>query len=174
MTDDEQTTIDGQQIIHERSPEIYALRSLAYQLSGADPDETPLPTAARQAVERVDELADRVATLEGAVETNPGTLAYEQMTRKDKTRAVQQALVSKAKQKHNGKAWFDYSTVQAVLEGEPSPGHAYDLMALAAKESGFDYQEPGDKPNRLVVDLDAVNNVAAFHAANKATDQNTA
>lgn len=174
MTDDTPTTPQGQEIIHGGSVEMAALRLLAYNLSDTEPEETPLPTAARQAVERVDELADRVATLENAVETDPSKLSYEQMTKKDKVRLVQNGLVTKAKEKQNGKAGYEYTNVMSLFAEEISAGHAYDLMKLAAQESGFNYQEPDGKANRLVVDLEAVNNLAGFHAVNKSNQTNPA
>lgn len=121
---------------------------------------------------RIEKLEDRVAELEAVVETDMDSLEYEQMTKQDKVRVVQQKLVEDADGKANGKAAMNYRNVKWLFDRKPSPGHCYDLMRLAGQEPGFEYQEfSGDKTNRLIVDLGEVKAPSAFHAVNKAAKE---
>lgn len=144
------------------------MRKFVYTVSDCDGD-TDFPEAVRRAITQWEKTQDRLAELEAVVDTDLDALDYEQMTKKDKVRLIQQHLVEEADGTANGKAAMKYNDVKWLFNGQPSPGHCYDLMALAGDESGFDYEEfGGDRTNRITVNLGRVNNVAAFHAANKA------
>lgn len=126
-------------------------------------------------VKRVDDvvaenkqLRERVADLEAQVDPNPESLEYEKMDRDTKVQKVRLALVRRAATRQNGKASMEYSNVQDVFDGHPSPGHAYDLMELAGQMDGFGYDTNAGECNRIRVDLDAVNDEAMIHAANNA------
>ena len=114
-------------------------------------------------------LRERLATLESLVAPDPENVTYEQLTRPQKVRRVREALVRKA-MTQNGKAKLEYTDVQWLFDGHPSPGHSYDLMKLAGEAKGFRYEEPDSRSNRVVVERDAVNDPALLHGANNAHD----
>lgn len=156
--------------ISENGPEMAAVRKVLTHMAGYDPDEDHVPNSevqlASEAVERFNDLAETVAELRQVVDTDMGTLRYDQMTKKDKVRQVRAYLVEQAK---GGRPFMTYDQVVTLFNGHPSPGHAYDLMKLAGNAEGFEYQEPNDeRPNRLVVNVDGVKDDAPFHAANNA------
>jgi hypothetical protein len=111
-------------------------------------------------------LADRVAELEQVVNPDPAT-AYDEMSRDRKVFRVRKALVEEAATGH-GAASMDYKEVRWLFDGQPSPGHAYDLMELAGALDGFEYDNSHDT-KRVTVKLASVNDETLIHAANKAT-----
>lgn len=115
-------------------------------------------------IQRINELEERLAQLEQVVDTDVGAIRYEQLTKQDKVRKVRIALVNRAG--GSGTARMTYGEVQSLLNNRPSPGHAYDLMELAGECDGFDYQRPDGPDNRIVVNMDDVNDDALIHAAN--------
>jgi len=116
-----------------------------------------------------EQLRERVAELEEIVDPDPNSREYEHLTKPQKVHRVRRSLVEKAAQTR-GKARMKYDDVQWLFDGQPSPGHAYDLMELAAELDGFAYdQAGGDGQKRIRVNLDAVNDESLIHAANKAS-----
>lgn len=113
-----------------------------------------------------DALHDRVAELEQVVNPNPAT-AYDEMSRDRKVFKIRKSLVEEAAT-GRGTAAMDYKQVRWLFDGEPSPGHAYDLMELAAQLDGFNHDDTADV-KRVTVKLDAVNDETLIHAANNAT-----
>lgn len=152
--------------------EYAATRRVVWALAGdrADPDDDTMMDAAVAAVGRVEALEDRVAELEELVDPDPGGTAYEQLTRDQKIHRVRVALLEQAAAgKH---PTMSYDDVQWLFDGKPSPGHAYDLMELAAEADGYAYETGGygNGKKRIRVDPDAVNDERVIHAANKGSD----
>lgn len=119
------------------------------------------------------DLRERVTALEDLIHVDLQELEYSQLTKKDKVRAVQEELTKRAEQ-NGGKAAMTYKDVKWHFDGQPSAGHAYDLMKVAAEEQGFTYEErANNQANRVLVNLDAVNAEAGFHGANKPSTSTT-
>lgn len=115
-------------------------------------------------------LRERVAELEDVLMADLDAMNYDQLTKRDKVRAIREHLLDEAGSTPNGKASMSYREVRTLFNGHPSPGHAYDLMELAGDAQGFEYERrSGDNKNRLVVNADAVKGETAFHGANKPT-----
>lgn len=114
----------------------------------------------------VADLETRVAELEQVVDTGRGAVEYENMTRKDKVRAVRSHLYTMATER--GRKSLKYQAVVDLFGGRPSVGHAYDLMGHAGNADGFSYGENRGGEKRLRVDPADVNAEADFHEANKA------
>lgn len=128
------------------------------------------------AIERIDnleaerdELKERVAELERAVDPDPGSVEYDQLTKEQKVFRVRKALATDA-DKSNGRAQMKYKAVMALFNNRPSPGHAYDLMERAADADGFEYDTAGNGGGnkRIRVELDGVNDERLIHAVNNA------
>jgi hypothetical protein len=137
-------------------------------------DLEPLVDALRRQLKdrtrRLEELEDRVAELEELVDPDPGGTAYEQLTRDQKIHRVRVALLEQATA---GRApTMSYDDVQWLFDGKPSPGHAYDLMELAAEADGYTYETGGhgSGKKRIRVEPDGVNDERVIHAANKGSD----
>lgn len=119
--------------------------------------------------EENDQLRDRVADLEEIVNPDPTSREYDHLSKPQKVHRIRRSLVEKAAQTR-GAARMQYDDVQWLFDGHPSPGHAYDLMELAAQLDGFEYDTPGDGGKKRVrVNLDAVKDETLIHAANKAS-----
>ncbi|SFK65987.1 hypothetical protein SAMN04487950_0443 [Halogranum rubrum] len=120
-------------------------------------------------------LKERVAELEREVTPQLDAKSYMQLTRPEKVQRLREALATQAATRNNRKAQMDYKDVTWLFDGNPSPGHAYDLMELAGQAAGFVYDTPrSDSGNkRIRVDLDAVKDEAVFHAANNASSGGT-
>lgn len=139
-------------------------------------DLEPLVDALRRQLKdrtrRIEELEDRVATLEELVDPDPGGVAYEQLTREQKVHRVRVALFEQATDGRT--ASMKYKDVQWLFDGRPSPGHAYDLMELAAEADGFVYDRAGNGnatgDKRIRVEPDAVNDERVIHAANNGSE----
>lgn len=121
-------------------------------------------------------LREEVAELKGTVTPNPAAKPYNEKTRDEKVFELRVALARQAAGR-NGRAAKTYSEVQSLFGNHPSAGHAYTLMQLAAgwdeetKTStydGFTYDATSTETIRITANLDAVNDNAVFHAANKA------
>jgi len=166
-TSDDSDTIagtDADQFIREGGIEMAVLRKIVYQLAGdPDPDDVSLMEAALEAVERFDEMEDRLAALEGATGINLENAEYQEMSRAAKIKRVRDALKAKAEESHNGKAMMDYNEVSALFDYNASPGHAVDLAKAAAEydeqtdtscRAGVEFQKRSDGNNRVVVDLE--------------------
>jgi hypothetical protein len=113
-----------------------------------------------------DDLGERLVALESAVDTDLDGKAYEELTRKDKVREIQTALINEAASSPTNKTAMDYQEIRWLFNARPSTGHVYDLMDFAGQEDGFDYQRRDGDNNRLTVDLDDVNEELRVHAAN--------
>ena len=121
--------------------------------------------------ETVDDLQDTVTILENVVDVDLDRKSYEELTREDKAREIQTALIKEAESSSTGKAAMNFREVRLLFNGRPSTGHCYDLMDLAAQEQGFDYQErDADGNNRIVVDLEDVKESLLVHAVNNGGD----
>ena len=120
--------------------------------------------------EENDRLRDRVAELEELVDPDPGGTAYEQLTREQKIHRVRVALLEQATA--GNAPVMKYTDVQWLFDGRPSPGHAYDLMELAAEADGYVYETGGhgDGQKRIRVEPEAVNDERVIHAANNGPD----
>lgn len=114
----------------------------------------------------VDDLKQRLRAVESAVDTDLDGKAYGELTRKDKVRQIQTALINEATGSPTDKAAMDYQEIRWLFNGQPSTGHVYDLMDFAGQEDGFDYDRRDGKNNRLTVDLDAVKDELQVHAVN--------
>ena len=156
--------------------EYVATRKVIWSLAGdrvdLDDADDSMIDAAVAAAERVEELEDRVSELEELVDPDPGSVAYEQLTRDQKVHRVRVALLEQA---NDGKPpAMKYKDVQWLFDGRPSPGHAYDLMELAAEADGYVYDKAGngniEGEKRIRVEPDAVNDERVIHAANKGVD----
>jgi cell division septum initiation protein DivIVA len=112
-------------------------------------------------------LRDQLAELSQVVDPDPADADYESLTRARKVHRVRRRLVEDAATS-NAKAAMDYTAVKWLFDGHPSDGHCYDLMQLAANLDGFRYQERDGASNRVLVNLDAVNDETLIHAANNA------
>lgn len=137
--------------------------------SQPSPDTDPLVEALRRKVKGLDErlneleaenadLRDRVDTLEARV-PEPSAADYKQLDKHDKATIVRQKLADTAGST-NGKASMQYKDVITVFDGNPSAGHAYDIMDLAGQVDGFEYGRSPEGEKRLVVDLTDVNDRA--------------
>jgi cell division septum initiation protein DivIVA len=113
-----------------------------------------------------DDLGERLVALESTVDTDLDGKAYEELTRKDKVREIQTALIDEAASSTTNKTAIDYQEIRWLFNARPSAGHVYDLMDFAGQEDGFDYQRRDGDNNRLTVDLDDVNEELRVHAAN--------
>lgn len=153
-------------------------------MSAPDVEDLPaLVDAMRRKInaqnERIDELEatleatrGRVAHLEEVVNPDQGALDWEQLTKAQKIYRVRTALVDEAT-KRGGKASMDYRDVRFLFDGQPSAGHAYNLMETAAELDGFDYDEDHD-PTRVTVELDALNDETLIHRVNNAIQSEVA
>lgn len=158
-------------VVRSTGVEMAALRKLIYRMAEIDdPEETTLIDAANQAAENYDELRETVAEVERVAQDDLDRMEYEQLGKEDKVRIIQSHLVEDAENNRRGTAALNYREVRLLFDKRASPGHAYDLMELAGEEPGFNYEQNKDgKNNRVTVNLDAVNDKAVFHGANKAT-----
>lgn len=131
--------------------------------------------------ERIDELEHRVADLEGQVTTDDAAKEYHEKTREEKVLELRAALARRARSSSTEKASMDYKNVLSLFGEHPSPGHAYQLMKLAAEydeetktseKPGFHYEphEGRDRNKSIRVNLPAVKDKRVFHAVNKGTD----
>lgn len=124
---------------------------------------------------RVNELEERVDELEQIVEPDPGTTAYEQLTKGQKVHRVRKTLAERADAR-NGVASMKYREVMMLFDGHPSAGHCYDLMERAGEMDGFVYDAAGngEGKKRIRVKLDAVNDDGNLHGVNNEAPANPA
>lgn len=135
--------------------EVAALRKLVYNLAdNPDPDEVNVVQAAEIAVNRFNEMDERMAALEGATGINIENAEYKNLSRAAKLKEIREKLKSKAEQNTNSKAAMDYNDVIWLFDGHPSPGHASELVTKAGDSPGFNFQETEDRNNRVIVDLE--------------------
>jgi hypothetical protein len=123
---------------------------------------------------RLEDFEQRIMVLEDAVDTDLERKEYEQLSRKDKARAIQEELVETAKNRPTKKAAMTYNEVYHLFNAKPSTGHVYDLMKLASQEDGFEYDDLEDEKDRITVDLDGVKESLLVHVANNSPDQEAA
>ena len=145
-----------------------AFKQLVWALAPGEPDEyDTIVDGVHAVIEEHRELEERVAELEGLVDPDPGSTAYQQLTKAQKVHRVRSALVEEA-EKSGGRAALKYDDVKWLFDGHPSAGHCYDLMGRAADMDGFAYDRPnGDGGQKRVrVNLDGVNDLDRFHAVN--------
>jgi len=121
---------------------IHALKEQNVDVDGVDQDV-------------IEDLQEDIEELWHVVNVDLDGESYEQLTRDDKIRKIQATLLDEAAKRKTQKAAMDYSDVQFLFGGKPSPGHVYDLMRAAGQEAGFDYQDR-DKTNRLAIRASAV------------------
>jgi len=98
----------------------------------------------------IKQLERRIEQLELIV---PDATDYENLDRADKGALVRDHLVRTA-QDRNGKAKVDYHEIKhGVFDGQPSNGHCFDLMEIAARKAGFEVKNPSDGNKHVRVDL---------------------
>jgi hypothetical protein len=104
------------------------------------------------------------------VDPDPSARDYARLTKQQKVHRVRRTLVEEAA-RSDGTARLRYKDVKWLFDGQPSTGHCYDLMEVAANLDGFVYDTPGGSggQKRVRVNLDAVNDETLVHAANNAT-----
>lgn len=124
--------------------------------------------------DRLEEQQDTIARLQGQVEPDPASKPYDEKTRDEKVFEVRVAVARRAAS-NGGRASMDYNNVLSLFGERPSPGHAYQLMRVAAgweadeKRStvaGYEYEPRVEANDRLRVDLEAVKDDAVIHAVN--------
>jgi len=127
-------------------------------MSGADDIKEQFDLHARERAkdrQRIAQLEETIAELEARIEQledrapHPREKAYQQMDRSDKATVIQTKLKQEA-QATNGRASVYYDDVVRMFDGQPSAGHAYDLLELAAEESGFRYEQDQEGKKRLI------------------------
>lgn len=150
-----------------------AFRRLLHGLAGTDAADDATPTEAADEIvtriERLEEMDGRLAELERRVTPDPTGKDYADLTRDEKTFKVRAALARDAADS-NGAASMKYGDVKSLFENHPSVGHCYTLMQKAANADGYRYDDSDDRENRLLVNLQDVNDDAVFHAVNKAEE----
>ena len=133
----------------------------------------------RSVVKVVNENQQKIDDLDGRVTPNALSKSYHDKDRDELVFELRVVLCRRAKSS-NGKAQMDYNNVLSVFNEHPSDGYAYKLMKQAAdydedtKKShypGFTYKVFDDRPNKLRVDLDAVNDNAVLHAVKNEQQQ---
>lgn len=111
-------------------------------------------------------LTERVAELEAAVDPDPTGKAYKEMSRDEAVRKIRETVLEQAQRSHSGKAQMTYKEVLALLDHEPSVGHAYNLMERAGREDGFQYTDNNGKV--IQANSEGVKDETLFHGVNKA------
>jgi len=147
--------------------EVAAVRRVLWQLADDDPDEDDtLMDAADAVVDRVESLEDRLADLEQTVDPDPGSVAYEQLTRPQKVHRLRVALYEQATD-GTGQT-MHYDDVKWLFDGHPSADHCYTLMELAGEADGYHYETGGhgDGQKRIRVEPDDANDDRIVRAAN--------
>ncbi|WP_265111111.1 hypothetical protein [Halosolutus halophilus] len=113
------------------------------------------------------DLQDRVTSLELRYEDIEENRSYDDLDRDGRVGAVREHAFRGATESH-GKAALDYNDIMwSVFDGEPSADYCYKLMRLAAKEPGFEYQNPTGKGKQLIVDAREARTGASFSSAKK-------
>jgi len=137
-------------------PEQAAVRKVIYRLAELDGTECneDMITAANEALENVENLANRVTELEAQVEAlqerapDPSRMDYDDMDKSDKATVIRSKLKAEA-DATNGRAKAEYKDVIRMFDGYPSAGHAYDLMEATAELDGCNYSQAPDGSKRL-------------------------
>jgi len=115
---------------HPNNPELYVPEDTAREM--AEGTDAPGPDAP-------------------AVERKP----YPKLAREEKVHGVRVAAARRAA-RNDGRAQLDAAAMRTeVFDGEPSEGHARDLMRVAGQADGFEFGKHYGK-DRLRCDLDAV------------------
>jgi hypothetical protein len=92
---------------------------------------------------RISELEQIVENLQAQIEVlqerapSLEQQQYDRMDREDKATVVRSKLKQEA-DATNGTAAVAYKDVVRMFDGQPSAGHAYDIMDTAAQKEGFD------------------------------------
>lgn len=100
----------------------------------------------------VGELTERLQEVEARA-PDPGDQAYQAMDKSDKATVVRDKLYKQALAT-NGLDAIGYKDVIRMFDGNPSPGHAYDIMEKAGNAPGYDYTKGPDGSKRLEVVAD--------------------
>jgi len=118
------------------------------------------------------ELRRQLAEVKGHVDPDPGSKAYDELSRAEKVQIVRSQLVDVAESTHDGRAAMKYKEIMYLFDGHPSAGHCYDLMERAGQLEGFAYDTGGNGKGskRVRVNLEAVKEPASFHAVNNAVE----
>jgi hypothetical protein len=153
--------------------ETAAVRKVLFSLAGDDvDDDADVFEAVDAAAERINDLSERVSELEQVVDPDPGSQAYEQMTKAQKVHRLRVALLEQAAE---GKIpSMKYKDVLWLFDGHPSAGHCYDLMERAAEADGYHYDTNNNDEKRIRVEPDAVNDQSLVHAVNKGQQETAA
>jgi TolA-binding protein len=93
---------------------------------------------------------------------------YEQHSKDAKIGMVREHAFRKAVDRSTQKARLEWSDVKwEVFDGEPSPGHCYDLLREAGGPDGFEHKKPDSGNEHLAVDGAVAKRSREFFAANK-------
>jgi uncharacterized protein YydD (DUF2326 family) len=109
---------------------------------------------ANRGLENIERLTDRVEELETKVEVleerapDPNEKRYAEMDRSDKAAVVQSKLRNEA-ESTTGTAKATYKDIVRIFDGQPSAGHAYDIMDTAGEGDGFNMGTAPDGTKRL-------------------------
>lgn len=163
--------------VRKSGPEWTAMLRVLYALTDHEmraheqEDGPHIIKVAADATDTLEEMNQRIAELEGAVDTDLHFREWKEMTKKDKVRHVQAKLVEAADNAANDKAAMDYTDVRLLFNNRPSAGHCYNLMEIVGEEMGFNYDDRDGQSNRVTVDLNRLNGPADFHSLNKAEEE---
>lgn len=177
--DEDEETDDGR-IVSARNPELARrMESMRQDMEEVRQRAQQADALAKRALELVNEKDDRIDDLEAANEElrtrieelesrapDPATKDYSSKTREEKVGEVRVSCCRKAQQ-NGGKAAIDYNDVLTLFDHQPSAGHSYTLLKLAANLGGFSYEERDGNNDRLQVDLTAVKDEAVLSRVNK-------
>jgi len=149
-------------------PEQAAVRKVIYQtagLDGMDTGDMGIVEAANQALENIEDMAARIDDLEDKVDAlndrapDPKRKAYADLSREDKVTVVCSKLRAEAGAP-TGAAAAEYKDILRMFDGEPSAGHAYQLMDAATNRDGFQVGKNAGGTKRLTYNATRVNDSA--------------
>lgn len=134
------------------------------EMDGTDTHDMDAIETANKAVENIAEMGDRIAELETRLEAveerapNPAEMEYARMGKAEKATVVRSKLKHEA-EATGGTASAQYKEIIRMFDGNPSAGHAYDLMDAAAEIEGFNVGTNPEGTKRLTCRLEAVDEV---------------
>lgn len=140
-------------------------------MSQASQPDTGLVQALHRKVKdlenRVETLEEQNEDLHATIETlqdrvpDPMHMDHDNLSKQEKATILRTKL-KKMAEASRGKAAMDYKDVMQVFDGQPSPGHAYDIMEVVQYRPGFSYGQSPDGQKRVEVDLDGVKDAGGF------------
>lgn len=136
----------------------------AAELDGNDTYDHNFVETAHRAIENIDELGQRIDDLEADIQSveervaEPGQMEYTQMGKAEKATVVRSKLKREA-EATSGRSAAEYKDIIRMFDGQPSAGHAYNLMDAAAQVDGYAVGKSPDGTKRLTCTLEAVHEV---------------